>query len=787
MGRRSASRALRLGLLVPALALCAMAGATSSASAASFTVNDTNDAALASPLGETCSSSDNGGCTLRAAVQAADNVGGSNTITLPAGDYKLTIPTTASNPNQPAVGDLDVNNGDALTIVGAGAGSTTIDANHVDRAFAVDAPGDSLTLSGVTITGGEADTSSPSSNANSTDPGFGGAIYNDGALAVTDSMLENDKSNNDGGGIYSDSGATSTSIVDSTISHDVTANYSGGGVDIEAGSLTLSGSSLDYDTAVEDDSGALNFDSSGVGTISTSSFQHDSGDDSGAIGDSGTGTLNITTSTISNDSAEGASSADGGGITTSNGALTLTSSTLDNDGAGYGGALYLGSSGPATISGDTFVNDAAGYYYGGAVYDDNTGAIEVNADTFTGNSGYYGGAFYYSGQAGQLTNDTFDGNTGYYGALYLDTTGEAVLTNLTIAHNSGSDGAGLAYPSDAASIVNTIVADNEGGDCYSGPAGTTVDQGHNIDSDGTCFATGGVGNTPEVASDQVGVNPGLGPLADNGGLTETDALLVGSPAIGEALDSACPTTDERGVARPAACDIGAFQTAPADLSIGASAPASVLAGLPMTETLTVANNGPGPANSVVVSDPMPAGVIYLGASASQGSCTGGSTVTCDIGTLDSSATGSTTSATVTIMLIPTELGPLTDTGTVTASESDPNVANNTASATTQVIAAVGQLQSLTLNAHHKRNMFRFSGRLTLPSGMSATSSCKGAVTIRVMHERRTLTIRKTRLTDGCTYSRSIEVGGSSQRRITATFEGNALLSHSSDTIHIRSH
>ena len=55
-------------------------------------------------------------------------------------------------------------------------------------------------------------------------------------------------------------------------------------------------------------------------------------------------------------------------------------------------------------------------------------------------------------------------------------------------------------------------------------------------------------------------DPKLGPLAGNGGPTQTQALLTGSPAI-DAADSAAPATDQRGVSRPQgpASDIGAFE------------------------------------------------------------------------------------------------------------------------------------------------------------------------------------------------------------------------------------
>jgi len=61
---------------------------------------------------------DGGSGTLRAAVQAADNAGGASTITLPAGVYKLTIPSTAAN--DPSNGDLDINQTASVTLTGAG-------------------------------------------------------------------------------------------------------------------------------------------------------------------------------------------------------------------------------------------------------------------------------------------------------------------------------------------------------------------------------------------------------------------------------------------------------------------------------------------------------------------------------------------------------------------------------------------------------------------------------------------------------------------------------------------
>ena len=114
----------------------------------------------------------------------------------------------------------------------------------------------------------------------------------------------------------------------------------------------------------------------------------------------------------------------------------------------------------------------------------------------------------------------------------------------------------------------------------------------------------------------------LGPLQDNGGPTLTHALLVGSPAIDAGDDAAAPTTDQRGVARPlgAATDIGAFELGIfADLAVSKSVDhSSPRVDETLTFTVTVTNNGPGPASGVVVNDLIPSGLTLQSATPSAG-------------------------------------------------------------------------------------------------------------------------------------------------------------------------
>src|SRR5439155_22233245 len=101
--------------------------------------------------------------------------------------------------------------------------------------------------------------------------------------------------------------------------------------------------------------------------------------------------------------------------------------------------------------------------------------------------------------------------------------------------------------------------------------GSITSAGHNLSSDGSCGLAG--------AGDLQKVDPKLGELADNGGPTQTHALLAGSPAIDAGDNASCPGTDQRGTARPvdgnsdgvAVCDIGAFE-APAGTTLPTASP-----------------------------------------------------------------------------------------------------------------------------------------------------------------------------------------------------------------------
>jgi uncharacterized repeat protein (TIGR01451 family) len=119
----------------------------------------------------------------------------------------------------------------------------------------------------------------------------------------------------------------------------------------------------------------------------------------------------------------------------------------------------------------------------------------------------------------------------------------------------------------------------------------------------------------------------------------------------------------------------------ADLSVTKTdSPDPVKKGRPLTYTIVVTNRGPLAASNVTATDTLPSGATFASATSTQGTCTFGSgKVTCTVGTLGVGA-----KATITIVVKPTKKGTITNTVSVISTTSDPNAANNTASAQTKV-------------------------------------------------------------------------------------------------------
>ena len=134
--------------------------------------------------------------------------------------------------------------------------------------------------------------------------------------------------------------------------------------------------------------------------------------------------------------------------------------------------------------------------------------------------------------------------------------------NITLSDNeAANNGGGIFNYSSTPVITNTIIANSpNGGDCVNDAGSSAAGSSYNLIQD----AANACGLTDGADGNLTGLDPKLGPLANNGGFTETFALLSGSPAVDAGTDAGCPSSDQRGIARPYGdqCDIGAYEQTP---------------------------------------------------------------------------------------------------------------------------------------------------------------------------------------------------------------------------------
>ena len=370
----------------------------------------------------------------------------------------------------------------------------------------------------------------------------------------------------DGGGIdrvFNVFPSITVNISGVTITNGMATVDSGGGI-LTLGTLTLTNSSVISNTTAGGGGGIRNV---GTLTLISSAIVNNTVTLSGASGAgiSNEGTVTVISSNISNNLATNI----GGGIANF-GAMTLTDSRVSSNSPGG-----IVNAGTLALSGGTISDNTSS---SGII---NGGILNVTNTTFSGNSSPNIGGGITNGNIGTLTvtNSTFSGNSaGIFGAGIANNGRTLTVTNSTFSGNSAPSGAGIANVSDGVvTIANSTFSGNNAG--YGGgfggggvwnEIGSTVTLRNTILANsllgGNCAGGGtsdGGGNLswPDTTCPGLHADPLLGPLADNGGLTQTHALLHGSQAIDAAVAANCPATDQRGVIRPqgSACDIGAFE------------------------------------------------------------------------------------------------------------------------------------------------------------------------------------------------------------------------------------
>ena len=528
--------------LVAALSLALAAGPVSAATLTVDTKADTDDGVCAP-----------GACSLRDALAASAATDTDDVVVLPAGTYPLVLgPLAVAKP------------AGSITVQGAGRDATRVSGGGHARVLQTSGATTNLTISGTTLADGAVD------DAATLGPS-GGAVYvGDGRLTFEDAAV-------------TDSHATSA-----------TGDAFGGGIDVDAGTLTLQRSVVSGNTVLGADNsfgggvytfnGAVELDDSSVTANAAPGANASSG--GGLFADNGA--LRLLRSQVSdNTSGTNDGAACGGGISSGAPVLEITSSTVTGNTAqggfpdgGCGGGLFV-DDGTNTVTDSTIAGNVAtspagsSQATGGALFADvTTDHVTITGSTLSGNqaeatgdqgSAAAGAIFNRQGVPLDLVNTTVAGNVVAGNGGAIENLGALTLTAVTMTDNTGG---GLFHEGGTAQVRASILAGNVGtagpNDCDTGGAGLTVaSAGGNVVGavDDDCAFTPGpadITGTPAAP-----VDARLGPLGANGGPTETVPLLTGSPALDRTPAGTCPppAVDQRGITRPQgpACDAGAYE------------------------------------------------------------------------------------------------------------------------------------------------------------------------------------------------------------------------------------
>jgi parallel beta-helix repeat protein len=524
-------------------------------------VNELTDSQAVNP---TSGIDSNGLVSLRSAIQAANHLGGDQTI-----QFDPTVFTTPQTIKL-TLGVLQLK-GAGLTIQIRGpAAGVTISGSDTSEVFQV-GRGVSADLNGMTISNGRI-------------IGDGGGIFNKGSLTLNSSTISGNtaliSTSEHGEGIYSYFGSGggifnkgSLTLNNSTISGN-TAQWNGAGLyNAVSGTIELANSVVSGNSQLASPTMPLGYgggiNNEGKATISNCTI---SGNSTTAMGGGifNSGTATLVESTVSGNSAK----QDGGGVSGYDSAATTVSQcTISNNSAGNGGGLAFPTP-PSEIDPATLINC-----------------------TVTGNTATESGGGIYVGLNNYATIDncTIARNVAIYGGI--QTEGNLTLNNTIVASNTSKSGDG--------DLVGSVEPTS---------TGNLIGVGNGI--------TGGITNGTndnQIGTPAAPIRPLLAPLGNYGGPTQTMALLPGSPAIDAGRNAVIPanvTTDQRGDPRifNGTVDVGAFESQgftpvlnPATANVPADATSFplVITGLGFdqhgTNTLTITDLT-NPANVVTVNN-----------------------------------------------------------------------------------------------------------------------------------------------------------------------------------------
>ena len=341
---------------------------------------------------------------------------------------------------------------------------------------------------------------------------------------------------------------------------------SGGRLDSSNGNLTIQGPGAGV-LAVSGGNNSQVFNLSGGNTYAISGLTITGGGNTGGGVSIGAGDI----ATLTNDTISGNSATTGGGIYNA-GTLVLTGCTLTgNTATGHAGALD--NIGTATLNNCTLSGNSAPSGGAGGIANEG-GTLTLNYTTLSGNNAGKNGGAITNKATVTLNNCTLSGNSATLnGGAIQNHSGTLSLSNTTLAGNQAESGGGIYFSGGNLTLASDTIAYNQstlgkGGGVYikggtvqtynaifagnsaktTSPdfSGTvTTDKGNNLV--GNASGSTGFTGTGDILNPVNG--PGLGSLQNNGGPTQTVALLPNSPAINHGNPLGAPSTDQRGYPR----------------------------------------------------------------------------------------------------------------------------------------------------------------------------------------------------------------------------------------------
>ena len=303
--------------------------------------------------------------------------------------------------------------------------------------------------------------------------------------------------------------------------------------------------------------------------------------------------------------------------------------TIEGNGAtiaGQGNFRLMDNSGDLTLQSVT-LSGGSSSGRGGGVF--NFGTLTIENSTISGNTADDGGGVFNWYGILTIENSTISGNRAHDGGGVFNSAGVLTITNSTVSGNVANEAGGLfnsffdyGFGPSAATLTlnNSLIAGNQATVApeIENNSIVTADNFNLFGADGNAGVVGFTpGPTDIVPASGVTVADILGPLKNNGGPTQTHALVADSPAINAANPGGCVdsagallATDQRGFPRPfngTICDIGSYELQGDPLTIGVTTPATGEAGVSFTSDLMI-SGGVAPYIVSLIKGALPAGL-----------------------------------------------------------------------------------------------------------------------------------------------------------------------------------